>query len=177
MIMKSFLSKICSLRNITLMAFFPLISLFSSCVTQRNIEYLKDRKGGATTFTEPVLSEYKLKPHDELLIQINSLDEEAANVFSNSTNRQFLNYSYIDPYGDSLLAYPVDKEGYLILPVIGSVMVKDKTRFNGNICKSPYFCQRVSPENTVLFHLQKYQFNIFIQEYSFFPQIPARGQK
>ena len=109
------------------MAFFPLITLFSSCVTQRNVEYIKDKKAGTTTYTEPVIPDYKLKPHDELLIQINSLDEEAANVFSNSTNRQSLNYSYIDPYGASLLAYPVDKEGYLLLPVIGSVLVKDKT--------------------------------------------------
>ena len=127
MITKAYLSKICSLRNIILIAFFLLITLFTSCVTQRNVEYIKDKKAGTVSFTEPIIPDYKLKPHDELLIQINSLDDEAANVFLNSNNMQSLNYSYIDPYGASLLAYPVDKEGYLLLPVIGSVLVMDKT--------------------------------------------------
>ena len=33
----------------------------------------------------------------------------------------------IQPYGASLLSYSVDKDGFLILPVNGKVMVRDKT--------------------------------------------------
>jgi polysaccharide export outer membrane protein len=33
----------------------------------------------------------------------------------------------VEPYGASLLSYAVDKEGYLFLPLIGKILVKDKT--------------------------------------------------
>src|SRR5664279_2601541 len=33
----------------------------------------------------------------------------------------------LSPYGASLISYSVDKEGYLVLPVIGKILVKDKT--------------------------------------------------
>ena len=33
----------------------------------------------------------------------------------------------IQPYGASLLSYTIDKDGYLHLPVIGSILALDKT--------------------------------------------------
>jgi polysaccharide export outer membrane protein len=74
-------------------------------------------------FTEAEFPDYKLKSNDELYIKINSLDEVAANVFSNITQQPFS----LDPYSTSLLSYSVDKEGYLLLPVIGNIQVKGKT--------------------------------------------------
>jgi polysaccharide export outer membrane protein len=97
--------------------------LISSCVTQHKVEYMRDTNKNVKSFSEAEFSDYKLKPNDELYIKINSLDEAAVNVFSYSTQQPIS----LDPYGTSLLSYSVDKQGYLLLPVIGNVYVKDKT--------------------------------------------------
>lgn len=113
-------------RNISLIVFFILLILLSSCVAQRQVEYLQNKDKNVKTFNEGAFPDYKLKPNDELYIQINSFDDEAANVFSNSRQQSFYMGS-IQPYGASLLSYSVNKEGYLLLPVIGKILVKDKT--------------------------------------------------
>lgn len=104
---------------------FPVI--FSSCVSQRDVEYLQDRSNNITNFDEAEFPDYKLKSNDELYIQVNSLDEGAANIFSNANSQASASTGAISPYGASLMSYSVDKEGYLLLPVIGNVFVKDKT--------------------------------------------------
>jgi polysaccharide export outer membrane protein len=101
--------------------------LISSCVMQRNVEYLQDKNKNTKTFNEAQVEDYRLKPNDELYIQINSLDDAAANIFSGTSAQQFYNSGSIQPYGASLVSYSIDKEGYLHLPVIGSLSVKDKT--------------------------------------------------
>jgi polysaccharide export outer membrane protein len=109
--------------NIIALAFF--LGLFSSCVTHRDLAYLKDKNVNIKAFKETEFPDYRLKPNDELYIQINSLDEAAANVFSNS--RQDLYVGSIQPFGASLMSYSIDKDGYLLLPLIGKILVKDKT--------------------------------------------------
>jgi polysaccharide export outer membrane protein len=99
--------------------------MFSSCVTQRRVEYLQDSNKNMKSFKEAELSDYRLKPNDELYIQINSLDEAAANVFSNGKQDPYL--GSMQPYGASLMSYSIDKDGYLLLPLIGKILVKDKT--------------------------------------------------
>ena len=101
------------------------LGLLSSCVTQRKVEYLQDRNKNIKSFKEAEFPDYRLKPNDELYIQISSLDEAAANAFSNKQESTYV--GSLDPYGASLLSYSVDKEGYLLLPVIGKILVKDKT--------------------------------------------------
>jgi polysaccharide export outer membrane protein len=108
--------------------YFSFFVLFlSSCVTQRNVEYLQDKNKDTKAFNEAEIEDYRLKPNDELYIQISSLDEAAANIFSGSGSQQSMYIGSIQPYGASLISYSIDKEGYLHLPVIGSVSVKDKT--------------------------------------------------
>jgi polysaccharide export outer membrane protein len=97
----------------------------SSCVTQRKVEYLQDSNNTIKTFKETGFEDYRLKPNDELYIQINSLDEAAANVFSNTRQEFYL--GSMQPYGASLISYTIDKDGNLLLPVIGKINVKDKT--------------------------------------------------
>jgi polysaccharide export outer membrane protein len=103
-----------------------ILMMFSSCVTQRRVEYLQDSNKNIKPFKEAELPDYRLKPNDELYIQINSLDEAAANVFSTGKEQSYF-VGEMQPYGASLLSYSVDKEGYLFLPVIGKILVKDKT--------------------------------------------------
>ncbi len=112
--------------KISFAASFALLFFFTSCVTQRNVEYLRDKSDMARSFNEAEIPDYRLKPNDELYIQINSLDEEAANMFS-YTKQQSLYLGSMGPYGASLMSYTVDKDGYLLLPVIGKILVKDKT--------------------------------------------------
>jgi len=110
--------------------FFPasfFLLLITSCVTQRNVEYLQDRTSTAKSFNEALIEDYKLKPNDELYIQISSLDDPSASIFSGSGTQQTYFISTIQPYGASLISFTVDKEGYVLLPVIGRISVKDKT--------------------------------------------------
>jgi len=105
--------------------------LFSSCVSQRNVEYLRDssnQQGDIKAFREANVSDYKLKPNDELFIQIRSLDDPTTNIFQQLGIQQNGSGSgYIQPYGASLMSYTVDKDGYVQLPILGNIQVEDKS--------------------------------------------------
>ncbi len=114
-------------KNLPVIAITSLIVFFSSCVTQRNVEYLNFKKKGTKEFTEAKTDEYRLKAGDELYIQISSLDDAALNVFSSASAMQSLYMGSINPYGASLISHHINKEGYLQLPVLGKILVTDKT--------------------------------------------------
>ncbi|WP_372948064.1 polysaccharide biosynthesis/export family protein [Mariniphaga sp.] len=114
---------------------FPLIILsivllFSSCVTQRNVEYLRDKsnqQGDIKIFSEAKVPDYKLKPKDELYIQIKSLDDPSTNVFQQVGVQTGNQSGYLQPYSASLMSYPVDKAGYIQLPILGNILVENKS--------------------------------------------------
>lgn len=108
-------------------AIAAVIFLLSSCVTQRQVEYLQNKDKLIKNFTEAEFPDYRLKPNDELYIQIHSLDEGAANIFSNAGNLPSGNLGSPTPYSASLISYSIDKDGYLMLPVIGKILAKEKT--------------------------------------------------
>ena len=116
-----FTKKISAIIAVTALIFI------SGCVSQRDLEYLQAKDKNVNSFKEADLPDYKLKPNDELYITITSLDEVNTNVFSNPGNPQSSNIGSLQPYGASLMSYSINKEGYLFLPVIGTVFVKDKT--------------------------------------------------
>ncbi len=98
----------------------------TSCVMQRNVEYIRDNTTEIKTFPEPGIEDYRLKPNDELYIQITSLDDATTNVFTASGNQQLFMGS-IDPFGASLISHTIDKDGNIILPVLGQLNVMGKT--------------------------------------------------
>jgi polysaccharide export outer membrane protein len=104
-----------------------ILVLFPSCVTYRDVEYFQESIDKKKSFSESYADDYKLRPKDELYIQISSLDDPSAKIFSTTGNQQFINIGAIQPYGASLISYVVDKEGFILLPVIGLINVKDKT--------------------------------------------------
>ena len=104
-----------------------ILSQLTSCVTQHEVEYMRKTDNALKAFKEADVADYRLKPNDELYIKINSLDDPAANIFSTATNAQSSNVENISPYGASLLSYIINKEGFLQLPIIGDINVKDKT--------------------------------------------------
>jgi polysaccharide export outer membrane protein len=97
----------------------------SSCVTQSKVEYMQDNNKNIKAFTEAEFPDYRLKPNDELYIQINSLDEGAANVFSSASPQS--TQGSLSPYGASLTSYSVNKNGMVLLPVLGNISVTGKT--------------------------------------------------
>jgi polysaccharide biosynthesis/export protein len=114
---------------------FPILILyvaflFSSCVSHRNLEYLRDKENKKEiiiSYVEAKIPDYKLKPNDELSINIKSLDDPATNVFQTLGNQQGSNIGYTTPYSASLTSYMIDKTGFIQLPVIGNMYIKDKT--------------------------------------------------
>ena len=114
-------------RSSYLLTLVTFLGFLSSCVTQHEVEYLQDKDKRIKSFSEATVQDYKLKPDDELYIQINSMDEAAANVFSGSGNQSSSVSMGMSPYGASLISYSIDKKGYVILPIIVNILVKDKT--------------------------------------------------
>lgn len=119
-------------RKITkLLIVLSVISItFSSCVSNRNLRYLSEKEIKeitVKTFKEAEIADYKLKPNDELDINIKSLDDPATNVFQTLGNQQSTSSGYTTPYSASLSAYMIDKNGYIQLPVIGNIFVENKT--------------------------------------------------
>jgi polysaccharide biosynthesis/export protein len=114
-------------NNIKLIVLVLHIILLGSCVTQQKVEYLRDKNDNIKPFIEAEFPDYKLKPFDELFIQISSLDEGAANIFYNTGSQTSSTAGGLQPYSASMISYSIDKEGCLLLPIIGNVFVKDKT--------------------------------------------------
>jgi polysaccharide export outer membrane protein len=108
-----------------------ILTIFlSSCVSHRNLEYLRDKdnkKEVIISYAEAKIPDYKLKPNDELSINIKSLDDPATNVFQTLGNQQGSSSGYTTPYSASLTSYMIDKTGFIQLPVIGNMYVQDKT--------------------------------------------------
>ena len=104
-----------------------MLMTLASCVTQRQVEYIQDSDKNIKGFMESDFPDYILKPNDELFIQVFSLDEGRANVFNNATGST--TDGTTSPYGASLLSYPIDKDGFIQLPIVGNVMISGKTLF------------------------------------------------
>ena len=108
-------------RNIT-GVLIALMFLISSCVTQSNLEYMQDRVFSQESRQEPEFSEYRLQANDALYIQINSLDDQASNIFSMSGTQMTL-----EPYSAYMNSYTIDAEGNIALPIVGKLQVTGKT--------------------------------------------------
>jgi len=104
-----------------------VLLLFTGCVTQKEIEYMQGSDRTTKSFTEAVVPDYRLQPNDELYIKVNSLDDPTSNIFSTASGQQSTGNESLSPYGASLLSYAIDKDGYLQLPLVGNIFVKDKT--------------------------------------------------
>ena len=102
-----------------------VLMLFGSCVPQRKLKYLVDEEPKAHYETY-FIKDYRIQPGDNLHIQVLGLDTQTADLFSiqpGGAYRQYLN-NELSVY---LSSYTVDSKGYIEFPVIGNVMVRDKT--------------------------------------------------
>jgi polysaccharide biosynthesis/export protein len=106
--------------HLLILSFFSLILI--SCASPRKVMYLQDSSKNIKGFSEAEFPDYRLKSNDELYIKITSLDD-AASIFPDISQ----GLTSMDPYGASLSSYSIDKDGYLLLPIIGKIYMKDKT--------------------------------------------------
>lgn len=111
-----------------------VVSMLTSCVSQKKILYFQNETMlNDSTFTSIEYEnerhfDYKVQPGDILYIKIASLDERFAAYF-NTTNNSPSGGGGNSSGNASLYlnGYNIDAEGYIDLPIIGKVQVKDKT--------------------------------------------------
>lgn len=104
-------------------------SSLTSCVSQKKMLYFQNETMlNDSTFTSIEYEnerhfDYKVQPGDILYIKVASLDEKFAAYF-NTMNGNSVNTNNSSIY---LNGYNVDAEGYIELPIVGRVQVKDYT--------------------------------------------------
>lgn len=104
-------------------------SSLTSCVSQKKMLYFQNETMlNDSTFTSIEYEnerhfDYKVQPGDILYIKIASLDEKFSTYFNSvmgSNNNTSENSLYLNGYN-------IDEEGYIELPIIGKMQVKDNT--------------------------------------------------
>lgn len=113
-------------KHISIITTVLCIGFLSSCiVTQRKVEYMQIKDHQVKEISNSAFQEYTLKPYDELYIQITSLDDPQSAISSSSGSQGGSAGS--GSSGTPLNTQKVDKDGFLELPVVGKILVKDKT--------------------------------------------------
>ena len=118
-------------KTIYLFFFMLMIvaSSLTSCVSQKKMLYFQNETMlNDSTFTSIEYEnerhfDYKVQPGDILYIRIASLDEKFAAYF-NTMNGNSVNTNNSNIY---LNGYNIDAEGYIELPIVSRVQVKDYT--------------------------------------------------
>lgn len=96
-----------------------------SCVPQKKLKYLVDEEPKAH-YDNDFKKDYLIQPGDNLYIKVLGLDNQTADLFSiqpGGAYSQYLN-NELSVY---LSSYSVNPQGFIEFPVIGNVLVKDKT--------------------------------------------------
>lgn len=105
-------------------------SMLTSCISQKKIIYLQneillnDSTSTSIEYENQRHFDYKIQPGDNLHIKIASLDEKFATYFNS------MSQGNTGGSGNSTLylnGYNVDENGFIELPIIGEIQVKDKT--------------------------------------------------
>ncbi|GAA3931599.1 polysaccharide biosynthesis/export family protein [Chitinophaga oryziterrae] len=107
----------------------------SSCSTPRNITYFKDVPDSVKQklVDQSVYNTPVIQPDDILTVTILTLDPTATAVLnqqsaiSGPSNNNTNNSSSINTPGGNASVYLVDRDGYVILPLLGKVSVKGRT--------------------------------------------------
>lgn len=97
--------------------------LINSCISQRDLEYIRKDTKTPIAFDEAKYADYLLRPNDALYIKISSVDDASSNIFAQADEMT----GSIDPYSAYLNSYTIDREGFVQLPVIGMIKASGKT--------------------------------------------------
>jgi len=111
-----------------LLLIIALVTLFSSCVSKKELTYLQDKnesQSDTLSYTQLQREDYVIQINDILNIEIKSLDEKTASIFNASSDNN--GNTVINDAIIYIKGYSVDSEGNIDLPVIGSVRVEGLT--------------------------------------------------
>ncbi len=102
--------------------FFFAMWIFSSCVPVKKQIYLQPPEGDSTSkvfYPQPPF-EYRLTAGNNLYVKIMSIDQEINEIYNNEQQA-------IQEAGMFLTSYPVSDSGFVTIPFIGKILVKDLT--------------------------------------------------
>lgn len=102
--------------------FLMIVLIISSCVPQEKLKYVQDET--SVEIKEIYFHdrpEKRIKPFDNLYINVLSLDEQTARIFSNQ------NTSYQSGTNLNLLSYTVSETGTIDFPFIGEINLNNLT--------------------------------------------------
>lgn len=105
-----------------------LMSVFSSCVTRKQITFLQDMPHNSSVVLNNSY-EARIHPNDELTIFVTSSDRGQSdyfNLISTYNTRTGGSYSSANP--ENTIGYLVDINGYIDMPELGSIRVDGMTR-------------------------------------------------
>jgi polysaccharide export outer membrane protein len=112
-----------------LVALLLFLMLFNSCKTRKDLLYLQDINDLEEQNVPGKSPEYRIKPDDNLYINILTPDQDVSKLFNPSLVNS--NYgpaqNYGTPAGLYINGFIVDKAGAVVLPVLGSISVSGKT--------------------------------------------------
>ncbi len=114
-----------------LILFVFLTSIFFSCTSKKNLTYFNDIEKKDFQQGIPIPAPiHIIKPSDNLYINIQTLNPEINALFNPSTGNGVSNSTsqiFGEGVGQHINGFLVDDEGYVTLPIIGKVNVKNKT--------------------------------------------------
>jgi len=108
---------------------FLVVALFlSSCVSQKEIKYLQPVAEGDSTlvYEYAKVEDYRVKPNDNLYINIRSLDDKTSSFFNPGGSKNNSG-NYYNEAGIYLNSYSVDDFGFIDFPFVGKVQVSGLT--------------------------------------------------
>ena len=108
-------------KTVKYLGIFSLICFFSSCITNKELEYFRTKSNDELVYTRNY--EYHLQVSDLLSIQISSVTEDKYDFFKKeqSSHSQLM---ATNPY---LYGYLIKKDSTLELPMIGRLLAVGKT--------------------------------------------------
>ncbi len=113
------------INNSSLFIALVILIILTSCISQKKLVYLQDRKMlEKKVFDNKKDEEYKIQPNDNLYIKISSLEEKANLIFNGMANRYPGSTNEMGTYLDG---YSVSGDGNIDFPLIGRTFVKDMT--------------------------------------------------
>ncbi len=106
-------------NKINILNIILFISLFSSCIPQKELEYLTSKKETSETYNLKTTKKNYIQPSDEILIKVSSFDDLSFNYFEAQNDGRSVMAS--NEMALSALAYTVDEDGYVYFPILGKL--------------------------------------------------------
>lgn len=111
------------LKNFTLLVLAFL--LMNGCVTNKKITYLQDYPDSKLTVEYGPPETYRIQPNDNIYIRVSTLDARYSDFFNPSAD--FGGGGRMDESSADLLSYPVQEDGTIEIPYLGTIDVAGLT--------------------------------------------------